>query len=727
MRHYLGDSPRRRRWVLYAAMPLLAMAQQSAPPQAQRPQAQSQVQPATPQTTFSVNTQLVIEEVSVKDKSGKVIEGLKKEDFAVTEDSKPQAIAFFDFENIDQVAASAPEPQLQRREDAAPPTPPPAVAPLTQTQIAPETPGNVRYRDKRLLALYFDMKSMPQADQFRALDAALKFIRTQMSPADMVAIMEYDGASVRALQDFTGDKEKLASTIASMVASEEDNSGGSNADASASDTGAAFGQDDSEFNIFNTDRQLAALQTAAKTLSTLNEKKVLIYFASGMQLNGLDNQAQLRATINDAIRAGVSFWPVDARGLTASSPLGDATKGSQGGSSMYNGGAALAMMGNFQRSQDTLYTLGSDTGGKAFLDFNDLSVGIVNAEKSMGSYYIIGYYSTNEALDGKFRRVKVSLNNGAEASLDFRQGYFANKVFGKFTTVDKERQLEDALAMGDPVTELTIAMEVNYFRLDNADYFTPVMVKIPGSELALARKRGAEHTLIDFIGEIKDDHGFTVKNLRDFLDIKLSDATAAEWAERPIEYDTGYTLLPGAYQIKVLARDSETGRIGTYMGSFNIPYLNKETQRVPITSVVLSSQRASMKDALATAGKPAQAAATEAANPLVQDGEKLIPSVTRVFRSSGDMYVYLQAYEPGATTAQPLVAYVTFLKGAVKMMETPLVKIAYGLDAKSHMLPIKLSFPLSKLKPGEYECQVTVLDPTAHKAAFWAAPVMVIP
>jgi hypothetical protein len=143
--------------------------------------------------------------------------------------------------------------------------------------------------------LYFDMKSMSSPlDQLRALDAAQKFIGTQMSPADLVAIMEYDGASVEVLQDFTADRERLQGILGTMIANEADNSGESNTDASAADNGAAFGQDDSEFNIFTTDRQLAALQTAAKMLSQLNEKKVLLYFASGMQLNGIDNQAQLR-------------------------------------------------------------------------------------------------------------------------------------------------------------------------------------------------------------------------------------------------------------------------------------------------------------------------------------------------------------------------------------------------------------------------------------------------
>ena len=122
--------------------------------------------------------------------------------------------------------------------------------------------------------------------------------------------------------------------------------------------------------------------------------------------------------------------------------------------------------------------------------------------------------------------------------------------------------------LGDPITELTIAMEVNYFQLNRAEYFVPIVVKIPGSELALARRGGAEHTLIDFIGEIKDDFGTTITNVRDKVDIKLSDATAAELAKRPIEYDTGFTLLPGKYTIKFLARDDETGRIGTYQTTF---------------------------------------------------------------------------------------------------------------------------------------------------------------
>jgi VWFA-related protein len=658
---------------------------------------------------ITVNTQLVVETVSVTDKSGKPIEGLTAKDFVVTEDGAAQTVSFCEYQKMQE---AAPTPR---------PVPADRVSPVTRGQIAPERPGDVRYKDRRLLALYFDMSAMPVPDQLRAQSAAIKFIRTQMAPADLMAILSFsDGVHV--LRDFTDNRNDLENTVDKLFVGEAQGFDFTDDDDSAADTGTAFGEDDTEFNLFNTNRQLAALQTAAQMLGTLNEKKVLIYFASGLRLSGVDNQAQFQATTNAAIRANVSLYSIDARGLVAQAPLGDATRGSQGGLGMYSGSSAMANANNFQQSQDTLYALAADTGGKALLDNNDLSVGIVQAEQSIGSYYILGYYSANQALDGCFRRIKITYNGDSSAKLSYRQGYWAGKEFGKFTAVDKERQLQDALMLGDPITELTIAMEVDYFQLNSAEYFVPVAMKIPGSELALARRRGAEHTIVDFIGEVKDEYGATMANVRDKVDIKLTGETAAQLARQPIQYDTGFTLLPGAYSFKVLARDDETGRIGTYTKNFVIPNLNKELKRIPISSVVLSGQRVDLKDALFSAKDKGPVV-----NPLIQDGQKLIPSVTRVFSKSRDMYVYLQAYERGATAVQPLVAFVTFYHGQTKAFETPPLAVTEGLDPKSKALPLGFSLTLNKLPPGRYDCQVSVVDPAGRKAAFWQAPVMLVP
>jgi VWFA-related protein len=666
--------------------------------------------------TLNVRSQLVVEAVTVKDKQGNSVNGLTASDFILTEDGAPQKIRFCEHQTLPTTAA--PMPSNPQDEQIT------IYRKLARSQLAAEPADSPHYKDRRLLALYFDMSAMPPGDQLRALQAAEKFIRTQMTPVDLVSILRYEGGSVDVLQDFSSDRNRLLSILQTMIVGEGQGNVDSLGDASSADTGAAFGQDDSEFNVFNTDRQLSALQTAATMLGTLSEKKALIYFASGLRLNGVDNQAQLHATVDAAIRAGVSFWPIDARGLVASAPLGDATQGSPGNQGMYSGAAAQANTSNFQVSQDTLFSLAGDTGGKALLDDNDLGHGILQAQHAISDYYLIEYYTTNPNLDGRFRKIHIAVSHPPDAKLDYRQGYYAGKEFTKFNAADKERQLEDALMLADPITELTVAMEINYFQLNRAEYFVPIVVKIPGSELVLAKKGGAEHTLIDLIGEIKDIYGGnTVGNVRDNVNIKLSDATAAELAHRPIEYDTGFTLLPGKYTIKFLARDDETGRIGTYETTFEIPNLNKDNTTVPTSSVVLSGQRVDLKDAVYEAMKGKDLAKATAADPLVVNGQKLIPSVTRVFSNGKELYIYLQGYEQAPAPMRPLVAYVTLFKDNAKVFESNPVAVTPATGGTVSPVPLAFSVALNSLSPGEYLCEVSVLDPTTQKATFWQAPI----
>ncbi len=683
--------------------------------------------------TIKVQSNLVVEAVEAKDKQGHFIQGLTGKDFVLTEDGVPQTIKFCEHQNLSETAKPLP-PMTSATEDVT------IYNRLAREAIAPETMDNQRYKDKRLLALYFDMTALPPADQMRALEAAEKFIRTQMTTADLVSIMRYEGGSVDILQDFSADRNRLLSILETMAVGEGQGLEGTTDDASSADTGAAFGQDDGEFNVFNTDRQLAALQTAAHMLGQVSEKKSLIYFASNLRLNGIDNQAQMHATADEAIKSGVTFWTVDARGLVASAPMGDASQGSPGGQSMYTGASAQAVTSNFQKVQDTLYSLAADTGGKAFLDNNDLTGGIVQAQESISDYYLIGYYTSNTEPNGKFRRIRISLANNQEAKLDYRQGYYANKTFNKFNDVDRERQLEDALMLEDPITDLTIAMEIDYFQLNRAEYFVPIIVKIPGRELALAKRGGAEYTRIDFVGEIKDlVGGTTVENVRDNVSIKLSDKTAAELARVPMEYDTGYTLLPGKYAIKVLARDDETGRIGTFQTTFVIPNLNKEVKRIPISAVVISSQRVNLNDAIYNASKAKDTAKNNAVDPLVQDGKRLIPSVTRVFSTGHEIYVSFQAYKPPASPAaaapnaqtpapeaQPVFAFVTLYQGGKKMYETQPQSVVPTATSRLGTMRLNFDLGVDSLPRGSYDCQVTVIDPSTQKAAFWRAAITLV-
>jgi VWFA-related protein len=680
-----------------------ATAQQSAPPKGT--------------VKFESTSQLVVVNVSAKTKSGEPVEGLKASDFTVTEDGKAQQVKVFEFQRLEETAMPAPE--LTPRTPVAA-TPAAKAVPAT---IAPAKPGEVKYKDRRLLVLFFDQAGMPVTDQLRTQKAALKFLQTGATQSDLVAVMTYT-TSLNVLQDFTDDRDRLTKVIQGLGIGDTGMSNGSIGDDSEADTGAAYTQDDSEFNIFNTDRKLAALETAVKMLASLPEKKALVYFASGMTLNGMDNQAQLRATINAAVRGNVAFYPVDARGLVATAPMGDATQASQGGQAMYSGSSQRTVQANFQAQQESLYTLASDTGGKALLDQNDLSLGIRQAQKDISSYYILGYYSTNTGLDGRYRRIKVEMSKTLNARLDYRSGYFASKEFRQFNSSDRERQLQEALMLGDPVTDLTLALEVNYFRLAKDRYFVPVSVKIPGSDIELAKKGGAESTRLDFIGEVKDAKGALQGTVRDEITVKLKGESVGQLSTRNLAYDTGFTLAPGTYTLKFLARENETGKMGTYESKFVVPDLTTDVRYLPISSVVLSYQREKLDQAVASAERDKKLIA---ANPLVRENQKLVPSVTRVFRQEQDMFVYLEAYQPAAEKTQLMVATVSFYRGKVKAFETAPLKITDGLNARSKAVPLSFSVPLGKLQPGRYTCQVNVVEPGVQKFAVWRSPMVLLP
>jgi VWFA-related protein len=671
---------------------------------------------AAPRETvkFTVTTQLVTLNLSARDNDGNPITALKPGDIILTEDGKKQKIVICEYQKLDNtpleaVAAPAPGP-------AAPTTPPaPTAAP---TAPPPAKPAEIKYKDRRLLVLYFDMTSMPLQDQLRAQENGLKFVRTEMTAADTVSVMSFTNR-LNLLQDFTTDRDLLSKAVNSLVAGEGSDLAATADDAASS--GAAYTADDTEFNIFNADRKLVALQSAIKALGALPEKKGLMYFTSGFNKSGVDNEAQMRATTNAAIRYNVALFPLDARGLSASSPSGNATKGAGGASGAF-AGAAISAVSQLRASQETLRTMAADTGGKELLDTNDLAAGIVQAQKEINDYYILGYYSTNPALDGQFRRIKLELATNKTAHLDYRSGYFAGKEFKQFTSSDRERQLQEALLLGDPMTDLSLKLELNYFRLAQNRYFIPLEAKLPASEIDLARHGDIESVRLDFIGQVTDSKNKVVRQVRDSLEVKLKGVNAADFAKKSLAYDAGFELPPGTYTVKFLARENLAGKMGTFETRFVVPDLAAENSWLPISSVVLSNQMEAQAAALATGDQDKKAMAD---HPLIQNGQKLVPSVTRAFRRDQTLYVYLEAFQPDAP--QPLQATVAFYRGSAKVFETPMQLARDAFKTQAMAQPVRVSVPLSKLDAGRYTCQVNIIDPQSGKVAFWRAPVAVLP
>ena len=670
--------------------------------------------------TFKSNTNLVIINVTVRDRSGKPIANLKKDDFTLLEDGKPQAISVFE---LQQLSSEALPPAIEAqqtllRRDAAPPPP------RRAEPGAPATPEQLR--DHRLIAILFDMSSMQPAEQIRAQNAATKFISQQMTKSDLVEIMTYT-TTLKVIEEFTSDRDQLLADINKLRvgdSSELASQGGTGPD--ATDDSGEFTADETEFNIFNTDSKLAALEDAAKKLAIYPEKKALIYLASGISKTGVENQSQLRSTVNAAVRSNVSFYPIDARGLMAIIPGGDASTASPKGTGMFTGGTQSKARDSFHDSQETLDTLAADTGGKALLDSNDLSVGMTQVQHDINTYYILGYYSSNPSEDGKYRRVKVVLNGLKEAKIDYRAGYYAAKVWAKFNSTDKERQLQEALTLGDPFTDLPVAVEIDYFRMDKGKYFVPISAKIPGSTIELAKKGSNDVTEFDFIGQVMDPKGKVIGGVRDGIKVKLNEENASQLKSRNIEYDTGLTLGPGEYRLRFLARENKTGKMGTFETGFTVPDLDAQKSTVRMSSVVWSNQKEPLASSIGNAGGNKK---LNDVHPLVENGVKIVPSVTRVFRKDQNLYVYFEIYQPGKseeTKAPSVAADLALYRGRIKTFESSPVRMQKLNSKRPDTAAFQFQVPLKNLRPGQYACQVNVIDEQAKKFAFARAPIVVL-
>ena len=685
------------------------------------------LEPALPQDAhYSLTTNVVTVNVTVLDKNGKPVENLTRDDFEVLEDGKLQKIQAVDFQRLQGNVL----PPVTAA-DALPPPAPKGYNPLAD-KAATRSALLSKYQDRRLIVLLFDFSSMQPAEQARARDAAIKFLKSQMTGSDSVSIMVYSSA-LKTIQEFTADRDLLIKEIDKFrLGDSSENASVADEGANSQDASGQFVADETEFNIFNADLKLAALEDAARTLGQYPEKKALVYISSGLQKNGVDNQSQLRATVNTAIRANVAFYPIDARGLSALVPGGDATQAAAAGNQLYSGSAQVSNRNNFENQQETLATLALDTGGKALLDSNDLTDGIRQVQKDFSSYYVLSYVSLNTAQDGRYRRIQVKLAPrlaSLRAKLDYRQGYYASTTFAHMRDSDKEAQLSQAMLSDNPVTDIPIAVEVDYFRLEKSKYFVPVSVKVPGSALVFQVKGAKQATALDFIAEVFDAKNRSAATVRDTIPLKLDQTTAGQVIQKSIQYDTGVTLTPGTYKLKFIARENGDGKVGTFEAPFTIPDLSSQ-KTLRISSLILSNQRQPVAQQVAGVKNSKKLVA---ANPLIADGQELLPDITRVFRPGQSILAYVEVYDPTIPDSMPenfrranIQASLSLYQDNKKVFESAPVRANRLNESRDATLPVWLQVPLDKISPGKYDCQVNLIDEFGRKFAFPRSHVAVL-
>ncbi|HZM61359.1 MAG TPA: VWA domain-containing protein [Vicinamibacterales bacterium] len=667
-------------------------AQQSAPALSEQRESKGPV--------FRGDVNLIVVDVVVRDRSGAIVRGLTANDFEIREDNRPQQVVSF---NVEEVTTTVPSGQVvpqvltagvgpsDSKTDAAATTSPPVAEPITREDLA----------GRRLIVLLFDLSSMQAEELVRAGRAAVEYVDKQMAAADLVAIATID-TTLKVVSDFTGDREQVKAALGQFVAVDAVRFETPAAETAATDetvaaTGEATTSDSAEYDLFNNDARLRALRTLADALAPVEQKKSILYFSGGMTRSGGDNQVELRAATTAAVRANVALYPVDTRGLQAVVPGGDASRASARGVGAFSGRGVSQQFDRLFASQDTLQTLAADTGGRAFTDTNDFGEAFTQVQRDTSSYYLLGYSSTNSVKDGRFRRISVRVKR-PDLRVDHRAGYYAERDFAHTGRQDRERQLEEQIGAPVSATDLPVVVSSGYFRMANDRYYVPLSVAVSGAPL----RNSQQKSTLDVLGVIRDEQGRPVGRMRETLDVG---ADAGGQPSRQVLYQSGLTLPPGRFAVKVVVRENAGGAMGSFETGVFVPDLRQAP--VKVSSVTLS-----------TLVRPV-AGRRRSESPLVREGVELLPSLSHVVDRDRKMYFYYEVYDPAAANGRPsLKTSLSFYRGTVKVFETPLVERSELDVADRRAALFQFEVPAASFKPGLYTCQVNIVDDVAGTFTF---------
>ncbi len=722
-----------------------------------------QTQPAAAQKqtpTFSVRAAMVVVDATVRDRKGNLVGDLKKEDFKIYEDSVEQSIVTFSAENIAVGPGAAAQTQ-QSKTTAASFFDSPVIVNLGLN------PGEPVRREmlsgKRLIILFFDLSSLGSENLILSVDSARDFIVRKAGPQDLFAIATYSSI-LSLVQDLTNDRDLLLDVLDGISSTDSGDSETEDLSDSASSED-VFVPDTIQFNIFNTDRRLSALETLAKMYQDFPERKSLVYFSSGVSTTGVENNAQIRSTVDNANRSNMSIYTVDSRGLVAMPPGGDASQASAGGG-MYRGGAMMRQRSNFLSSQETLTTIAHDTGGQTFADSNDLGLALEKVQQDSSIYYVMGYYSKNVKEDGKYRKIRVEVLR-PDLKIEHRPGYFASKAFHLLNKEERDFQLQQALSVDKPFVDIPMILQVDYFRRDNNTAYVPISIELAGNGLVFEEKGDNREGKFEFVAQAVDPEGKVSAVARDSVLLKLPAERAEKIKAGGIFYSTAFQLRPGDYSLKFLVRDNINGKMGSFEQPIRVPAF--DLKELKLSSIVLGDL---LVDARGETGSAVRHEGSMRGfhkmrfsyDPLVIGNKKVTPSIGNVFLARQTVYVYFHVYGAMADegTQNPCIETdLMLIKDNEKILETEPQYLQEwnnagggrrfgpgggaakkmpgmmgpggpdgppgmpGVDERTRECVVAISLPLKNLKDGTYTLQLHVYDAVADVNQFHRVPIVI--
>ena len=712
-----------------AGMPHAQQRQQQQRPAAPAPQEPAPL--AAPQQdaeeeVLRVESELVQTAVTVLDKGGRFVPGLRREQFRMTIDGKPQPVTFFE-----QVTAGTSAERRHRASDAGADAPPP--------EPASDADGG------RTVFLFVDDLHLSGPGLAQARKSLRRYIDSVMGQNDRAAIVSASG-QVGFLQQLTDDKEVLRVATERLFYRPRAGFRSERPPISEYQAIAVEERDDRQIVDYLTVETaraipgltrdmaeklvrsrtaviaresslanrttLSALERLLRTCASLPGRETVVFLSEGfnLQLQRTDEAEQMRRITDAAARADAVVHTVDLNGLLAD-PLHDASRGG-GGSADPRAFVAAHSTANIRAMQEPLRHIADETGGRAVYNRNDWDVGMERALDESARYYLLAWRPEHsENRGGRFRRIEVEIEGRPDLTVRLNKGYFApggpeaaKKESPKRQTAPTPREhLRAALAAVLPPRQLPVALAVSYVEVPDRGAVLTASAGVPGYQLTFKPTAGgAQAVAVDMACAVYDDRGQLAASAEQRLDVTAPAAADTGSQQQLVAYNFQFDKLAhGLYQVRVAARDAASGSVGGASQWVEIPDLKK--RRLALSSLLVGTVPQARPGAKAPA-------ATGAAAGLDFD-------VARRFARTSRMGFYAFVYNAGAGGAPDVTARVQVWRGDRAVVDSGEQKLATAAGADPSRLPYGADLDLSKLPAGRYLLQLTVTDRRTKQTA----------
>lgn len=662
-----------------------APAQQTTPP---APPAASAPAPPNqqPPITFRAEVNYVEVDVRVLDAQGRFVAGLTKDDFQVLEEGKPQEVTAFSLVNIP--VERAPRPLFASR------------------PIVPDVQTNVGFNGRVYLIVLDDLHTHPLRSA-RVKAAAKRFVERYIGANDLAAVVHTGGRDA-AGQEFTNNPALLIDAIDKFMGRKLRSSVLERNDEEQRTRGL---RDQNErindpldmergFQARNT---LDTLKSLADYLANVHgRRKALVLFSEGIDYDITDPFANQSATtvidatrdaIAAATRGNVAIYGIDPRGLTMGGD--DLIEVGSFPDDQTLGIGTTAFQNEIRMGQDSLRVLSDETGGFAAVNRNDLNEAFERLVADNSSYYVLGYYPTNDRRDGKFRRIDVKVNRPG-LTVRARKGYVAPRGRAPETKAPGPNagspELRDAVNSPLPTSGLPLAVNAAVFKGPAPNGSVVVSTLLGARDLQLTEKDGTFHNELEIVMTAVDQKGKSYSSDRNTITLAFKPDSVPRVRAAGFRIISAIDLPPGRYQLRVAMREALGKRAGSVFADVEVPDFAEE--KLSMSGIALTS---------ATSGV---APTVRPKDPL----KELLPgplTTYRDFSTMDELAFFAEIYDN--TGRQPhKVALSAALKaeGGQTVFQTREERDSSELEGQSGGYGFTGRIPLKSAPPGLYVLQI---------------------